>query len=68
MPFQPTHVHALAAAVALAAGGSSSMFASAVSVSTCAELAALPTSSMTENVHVFLDNTPAIECDTVSRP
>lgn len=63
MVFLPTRLHAFAAAMILAAGGSSS-FASAeasYSVEDCAGFEALPT-TLTEDVSVFLEDRIEFTC------
>lgn len=67
MVVQPTRLQAFAAAVALAAAGSSSMLVSALelTVADCAGLAALTSDAMTEDVNLFLDEADEFMCDTV---
>eukprot|EP00903_Cladosiphon_okamuranus_P020673 g18983.t1 len=69
MVFHSTGLHAFAAAVALAAGGSSSMFAAALSVSVyeCADLAPFTSGdALTEDVLVFIEGGVDVTCDKVT--
>lgn len=69
MVFQRTRLHAFAAAVALAAGGSSSIFATglSVSVSDCADLAPFTSGeALTEDASVFIEDGVDVTCDEVS--
>lgn len=51
----------VAAAAALLTGGNSSMFAAA----DCEDIKALPTSTMTQDVRLFLDDLDSLSCDEV---
>lgn len=70
MVLPASRLHAIAAAVAVVAGTSSSILASAaleLTASDCAGFAALPTGAMTEDVNLFLDDAVAFTCDEVSK-
>lgn len=69
MVFQRTRLHVFTAAVALAAGGSSSMFATGLSVSVneCADLAPFTGgAALTEDASVFIEDGVDVTCDEVS--
>eukprot|EP00904_Undaria_pinnatifida_P004723 jgi/Undpi1/14251/HiC_scaffold_9.g03900.m1 len=69
MVLPASRLHAIAAAVAVVAGTSSSILASAaleLTASDCAGFAALPTGAMTEDVNLFLDDAVAFTCDEVT--
>lgn len=61
LPAARLNTFKVAAAAALLAGGYSSMFASA----DCEDIKALPTGTMTKDVHLFLDDLDSLSCDEV---
>lgn len=69
MVFQPRRLHAIATAVAFAAGSSLSMFASGLStysISDCADLAPFTAGDiLTDDVSIFLEDSLALTCDQV---